>query len=193
MQPQDDQNEAPSWDAVAQAFQDAEDNDEEDAPPFSIMSDGLLGGMTEKIPLEEAANLLLARQAAALIRKDEISAEEYLEMIFEVAQVADNGIKLFSTEVVKKETEKLPEDQQELVRDFEEQVYVLKEGTDLMASYIETNNIDDLDRGLQLVEQSMLAVDQIQDRALELREFERQQAELAADVQAAEEDASAQG
>lgn len=185
-QQQEPEDDGATWDGIAQAFADAEDNEEEDSAPFSVLSDGLLGGSTEKIPLEQSPNLLLAREAAEQIRNDEIDPEEYLEKIMQVAQVAENGIKLFSAEVVKKETEKLPPEQQQMVREFEEQVYVLKEGTDLMAAYVDSGNIDDLDRGLQLVEQSMAAVDKIQDRAIDLMRLEQEQAAQAAETEETE-------
>ncbi len=158
-----------SWDTLGQAIEGAQDA-EEDAPPFSLLSGTGLGGLLdadEKVPLERAAHLLLMREAAEQIRRDQIGPEEFLEKVLQVASVADNGIKLFSSEVMQKETSKLPEDQAELVMRFEEQLHKLKKGTDLMAAYVESNNIDDLDQGLALVEESMQNVDQIQDSAIE--------------------------
>lgn len=167
-------------DLVAQAYSDTELNPEEDTPALNIMSNSLLGGGDlEKVPLERAANLLKAREAARAIRHDEITPEEFLQQLLPIQELAENGVKLFAAEVVKKETEKLPPEQQEVVAAFEKQVYVLKEGIELMASYADTGLIDDLDRGLELVEQSMVAVDEIQDRASELAEIEKEEKEAA--------------
>ena len=176
-----------SWDSLSQAIEDVQDT-EEDSPPFSLLSQAGLAGLIdpdEKVPLERAANLLLMREAADLIRRDQISAEEYLEKVLQVAEVADNGIKLFSSDVLRKETEKLPDDQGELVYRFEEQVHTLKRGTDLMAAYIESGNIDDLDQGLALVEESMLMVDEIQDAAIEHAKLYR---EAQAEAEAADQE-----
>jgi len=176
---------------VAQAMSDIESNPEEDMAPLNVMSSALLGQGTdmEKVPLEQAAHLLRAREAAAAVRRDEISLEDYLERLIPIQETAENGLKLFAADVVRKETEKLPPEQQELVAEFEKQVHILKEGIDLMASYADTGLIDELDRGLELVEQAMLAVDAIQDRAAELAEIEKAE-KAEAEAQAQSEKAS---
>lgn len=164
---------------VSRALEEA--HSESDPPPVDhVSSIGLVDLPNEKVPLEQSANLVLMREAAAAIRRDQITPEEYLAKVKQVALVADNGIKLFSAEIVKKETAKLPEEEQELIAQFEAQVYVLKEGTDLMKLYIESGNIDDLDNGLALVEKSMAMVDSVQDRALEMSALQKKNKAAAA-------------
>ncbi|MBT9584970.1 hypothetical protein IV102_16625 [bacterium] len=168
-QPEEDDG----WGAVAQAFEQAEDQ-EDDGPPLNILSGEASSGFEfEKIPLDKAGNLVLLREAAEQIRHDEISAEEFVEKVMQVTELAENGIKLFASEALKKETAKLPPEQIELVNLFEKQIYAVKEGTTLMASYADSGNIDDLDRGLDIVERALQIVDEIQDDAIEIDDYEK--------------------
>lgn len=164
---------ADDWQVLSKAVEDAR-GEEDDGPSVNILSSEGLVVEIEKIPLEQAANLIIAREAAALIRRDEISLDEYLERMSQVAEVADNGVKLFSAEVVQKELEKLPEEQRELIGEFARQVHKVKEGVDLMFSFADTGDIDELDRGLEMIEQAMLASDQIQDQAIEMERLEQE-------------------
>jgi hypothetical protein len=169
----EEQAEDDGWGVVAQAFEGAEDC-EEDGPSLNILSgEAATGFGFEKIPLEKAGNLVLLREAAAQIRHDEISAEEFVEKVMQVLDLAENGIKLFSSEALKKETAKLPPEQIELVALFEQQIYAVKEGTTLMASYADSGLIDDLDRGLEMVERALQIVDEIQDQAMEIDDYEK--------------------
>lgn len=176
MNDETEREEEEDWaEQMAHALEGTE-TDEEDAPPFSMLSGALLGvGPDEKIPLEQSPNLIMMREAAAAIRRDEISPEEYLEKVNQMASLADNGIKLFSAEAVRHEVEKLPPEHAALVDELEEQVHTLKKGTDLMARYVESGNIEDLDNGLALVEKCISEADKVQDRALEMAREEAQQ------------------
>jgi hypothetical protein len=158
-----DKSELP-WVSVAEALEDA--SFEEDPPPFDLLSGSGLGKQArDKIPLEEAENLLLLRAAAADARLDRIGRAEFLVRVQQVARVAVNGIKLFNNPGFRAFYDDLPPEQIAVFEVFEDQVYSLKEATDLMARYADSGAIEDLDEGLAMAERCMAAVDKAQDRA----------------------------
>jgi hypothetical protein len=166
-----------SWCDITAALQEATrlGGRDEDPPPLNLLSGSGLShsvpsGVGGRIPVEQSLHLRLLREAAAGIRHGEIDGEEFLAKVQYVGMVAHEGLKLLATPWMAKQFGQLPPAELALVEAFEEQALALVEATELMAAYLDSGNVDDLDRGLAMAEQCMLQVDQVQDEAVELAE-----------------------
>ncbi|MBI3929635.1 MAG: zinc ribbon domain-containing protein [Armatimonadetes bacterium] len=147
---------------------------EEPEPGVSVMMgterpDPAQGGIpVEKIPLDEAGNLIKCRRAHDGILDGTMELEEYAELIHQVFQVSDTAVKLLQLPQVRKkiQEENLPPEQLQLVQETEETVIRWNEGMKLMKQFVTSRRPEDVQQGFKIVEECMLILDDIQDDAL---------------------------
>ncbi|MFA5506038.1 MAG: hypothetical protein WC314_21295 [Vulcanimicrobiota bacterium] len=176
---------------------------EEDAEPWDLLADAL-GSLNEledddvelnlqessnssldqddpyfKVPLEQASNLILIRRAVADLKSGAITRERYVAIIRPFVQPLQNGLQLMETDVVKNKISEIPEEQRVIFQWMHERLAQLSEGMNLLFSYRDSGQMSDVDRGLQIVEEAMKALDQIQDAAIEAGQEEDLRAEMA--------------
>lgn len=147
--------------------------EEEPEPAVSVMA-GVErpvaeGGIpVEKIPLEEAGNLIKCRRAHDGALEGSMELEEYAKLVNGVFQASHTAVEMFKLPQVKKRIrdENLPPEQMALVEETEETIYQWHEGMKLMKRFVTSGNLEDVEKGYQIVEECMEILDEIQDDAL---------------------------
>ncbi|MCA9791146.1 MAG: hypothetical protein KC910_05100 [Candidatus Eremiobacteraeota bacterium] len=164
---------------IGRARDRAEDADDDPEGLDLMMAEGL-GGLDPfaKVPIDQANNVVMLREAVAGVRDGSLSLEDYQEAVEEIARMARTGVQLFASEPLKQRVAELPEDQAALIWQTGEQIALLKEGTEKMLAYVETQSPGDLDEGWAITEKVMLDLDQLQDQAIiKARQFQAEHVE----------------
>lgn len=121
-----------------------------------------------KVPLEKAGNLLKLRRVAAGVCDGTVTREKFLAVVRKFMKPLDDGLKLLESETVTKQIKGMPEEQIVVFHHLQDQLDVLLEGLEIMFDYKDTGDLADVEKGMALVEQAMIALDNVQDRAIEL-------------------------
>ena len=162
------------WDLLTGALSSLQDIDEPDEDPVLNVLEGggdpALDGEDAlvKVPLEQAKNLIKLRRLTQELEEGSRSKDDFLNGIRPMHRSLENGIKLVTTPAVQRQLADLDEVEREIFDDTHAAIKVLMSGIARMLSYKETENLDDVRAGLQIVEESMQELDEIQDEAIEL-------------------------
>ncbi len=120
-----------------------------------------------KIPLEESKNLIKVRQAYEGALNGTMEMPEYAQRVNAVAEVAFLACQMLKLPAVRRQIEATAlEGDEELIAACEEATADWLEGMKRMRRYIGSGDLNDVIEGFELVEEAMIFMDTIQDRAL---------------------------
>ncbi|MBI3928116.1 MAG: hypothetical protein HY319_21415 [Armatimonadetes bacterium] len=120
-----------------------------------------------KIPLAESKNLIKVRQAKDGILSGTMDLEEYARRVNEVAEVAFLACEMLKLPAVHKQIEENAiEGDDEMIADTERTLHDWLAGMKRMRRYLASQDLRDVVEGFQAVEECMIRMDSIQDRAL---------------------------
>lgn len=142
---------------------------EEDSAPINMLAGALgkpAGGPKKKGELEESPHLLAVRAAVAGLRDGSVTPDEYHESISTVQVQISELLGLFEMAQVKRELARASESDQQLAERTRQGLEVVEQGLDRLLGYLESEEMDDMDEGLALVESGYLDLDRTQDDAL---------------------------
>lgn len=149
--------------------------EEEESVSF-VHRQGIPGSVGQKkVALEEAKYLILLRDTLERARNNEISLEEYQENVKTVHTVANVGMELFNTEVMRNKIAQLPEEQKELATKTGALFAEYFQGCSMMLQYEGSGNFSQAQKGFEIVERVLNEMDIIQDRALAIEASEKEQ------------------
>ncbi|HIB68572.1 MAG TPA: hypothetical protein EYO33_26660 [Phycisphaerales bacterium] len=166
-----DDGEAEPWDLLANALGTlSEIEDEPEGLDVVEGSDATADPNDPfyKVPLEKAGNLLKLRRVTAGLSEGTVTREKFLAVVRKFMKPLDDGLKLLESEAVTKQIEGMPDEQLLVFHHLQDQLDVLLEGLEIMFEYRESGDMADVERGMALVEKAMVALDTVQDRAIEL-------------------------
>lgn len=143
---------------------------EDDSAPVDVLA-GALGARppgSGKSPLESAPNLLAVREAVAGLRAGSLDDEGYYKAISLVHQQITELLGLFELPQVQQELATRPEEARILAETTRTNLEQIEDGLGQLVNYLDTRESEDLEEGLREVEEGYRALDQTQDRALEM-------------------------
>lgn len=121
-----------------------------------------------KVPIGDAKNLKNLRKACEGVESGTMSADEYRQIVKKLNNMTQMGVNLFKSDVVKKKTETLPENEIALVTETQAEIFKYHEGVSRMMQYLETGNVSDAREGFNIAEAALKNMDRIQDKAIEI-------------------------
>ena len=146
-------------------------NQEEDAPPFSLLAGAPgRGSKTEKVSLEEAGNLLTLRQAQERILQNAIPIPEFVQIVTHVRKQVSELLDLYDVDEVNKELEKTDSAQRKVAEDTYNCLDQIEKGIERMLAYAQSHDPNDLKSGLEQVEAGYESLDRVQDEAIRIVE-----------------------
>ena len=185
---QETESEQPeAWDLLSEALGSLDELEDDGDVSIDVREHGDDTGAEQdpftKISLANAEYLIKLRSVVASLVAGEIAKEQFLAQVRPVATYVANGVELMNSETVTSQVEELPEEEAHLINDAVELFGSLSEGLKLMTEYFESNSIEEVQRGMQIIEEAFLELDEVQDEAIEIgREVEiRNQRILAAE------------
>lgn len=146
---------------------------------ISVMQkDGIEGvaDIRKKIPLEKAGNLIKLKEAVESIEKGKINIEQYKEDVAEVLNVAQAGVTVFGSEIVRNEIAGLPQEQATLAQKTAKLFQDCYDGCLKMLEYDGGRNLEKAYQGMKMVEDALIEMDRLQDRALDIAQEELEEA-----------------
>lgn len=163
--------EAEPWDLLANALGTLSEIDDDDEG--IDLQEGVEHGNDPddpfyKIPLEKAGNLIKLRMVSAGIADGTVARDKFLAVVRNFMKPLGDGLKLLESDAVAKQIEDMPEEQINVFYHLQEQLDVLLEGLEIMWKYKQSSDLEDVEKGMELVEQAMVSLDDIQDHAIEI-------------------------
>ncbi|HEY3999652.1 MAG TPA: zinc ribbon domain-containing protein [Candidatus Xenobia bacterium] len=159
--------------ACGRAF--AADEDDENQLDV-ISSEGVPAGttpkFTKKAPVEKSKNLLSAQEAAAGIQDGSMARDSYQAKVEELKRVAEQGVQLMGSAVVKAKVASLPPEQQEVSKQTAICMAQALEGYKQMLYYLSSGDVEDVRSGLRVVEKAFYDLDKVRERILDLANAE---------------------
>jgi hypothetical protein len=140
---------------------------EEEEVPLSLLEGGERRPVKGKVPLEQAKNLLKLQAAREGALGGHMSPEEYGRLVDEVLQIVQVGVELFKSQPVRSKVAQLPPDQAELVRRTQAETEAYLAGVQRMKAWLASRDPADAEQGYRQAEAALVAMDKIQDQALE--------------------------
>ncbi len=179
----EEEDEVAPWDLLAGALGSLHEIDEPDEDPVL----NVMEGATEfadvdpltKVPLEKASNLLKLRRLCREVESGSLSKEDFLNGIRPMYRSLDNGLQLVGSEAAQKQLLELDEAERAVFDATHRTIGVMWEGLAMMLSYKESNALDHVRQGMQMIEDGFAELDQIQDQAIEMarEEYEEEYVE----------------
>lgn len=171
-----EEDEIAPWDLLAGALGSLHEIDEPDEDPVLNVVEGEFGAEEpdpfSKVPLEKASNLLKLRRLVQELQSGAVSKEDFLNGIRPMYRSLDNGLQLVTSEPVQKQLLELDEDERAVFDSTHQTIRFMCDGLASMLGYKESNNLDDVRQGMQMIEDGFEELDQIQDQAIELAQEE---------------------
>ena len=145
---------------------------EEDSAPVNVLAGALAShkGAGQKGSLQDSPYLLAVRQAVAGLRDGSLSGEDYYVEISKVHQQISALIGLFEMQQVQRELALADETQQDLAERTQLNLEQIEQALGRLVSYLDTQDMADLEEGLTQVEAGYLALDKTHDEALQMVE-----------------------
>lgn len=148
--------------------------EEEEAPVSVMMGEGLQADQQfQKIPLEQAENLLKLQRARDGILSGQMSKDDYRVAVAEVLRVARLAVEVFSSPAVENARNSLPPDQAAMIDRTKAETVRMLEGVERMMKYTESDDAGDAQQGYQLVYEAMVGMDKVQDEAMAHPDFDK--------------------
>jgi len=145
------------------------EGDEDEEAVNTFIGEGPLAAQQfKKVPIKDAKNLINLRKACEGVETGAMSADEYRQIVKKLYNMTQMGVNLFKSDVVKKKTEALPENEIALVNDTQAEIIRYHEGVSRMMKYLETGNVGDAREGFNIAEEALKNMDRIQDRAIDI-------------------------
>ena len=172
-------DEVAPWDLLTGALgslQDIEDDDDTELNVVEGMEEVDEDGLT-KVPLEKAGNLIKLRNWTSGVIDGSLSKEDFLNNIRPMHRSLENGMKVIKTDALQEQLAEFTEVERKIFDATYQSIRVLYDGLTQMLLYKESNNPEDVEKGMQMVEDGMLELDHIQDEAIELAQQEPEESE----------------
>jgi len=145
------------------------EGDEDEEAINTFIGEGPLSSQQfRKVPIRDAKNLINLRKACEGVESGAMSADEYRQIVKKLNNMTQMGVNLFKSDVVKKKTEALPENEIALVHETQTEIFRYHEGVSRMMKYLETGNVSDAREGFNIAEEALRNMDRIQDKAIEI-------------------------
>lgn len=167
---EDEDDEAEPWDLLSQALGSLDElgSDEDFALDVSERVGRSAAESFEKVPLEQARNLMEIRRLADGVRDGSITIEVYRTRLKAMVRGLEEGLKIFKSDAVAQHLQQIPPDQQPYFLATAKLVETLVVGGQQMLRYPETRQISDVDQGMAMIEQGFQELDEMQAKALEI-------------------------
>lgn len=141
---------------------------EEPEKPFEIMAAEGAFGAGWVTQLEEKNSFQRIRKAYELIRSGALPSDEYRQILSAYISRSGALITLFATEAVRRKAETLPQEEVDIVRSAIDGYEKLNDGLIKMSASGDTCDLLMLDQGFFLVQEAMIALIDVQERAYEI-------------------------
>lgn len=177
----EEEDEIAPWDLLAGALGSLHEIDEPDEDPvLNVMEGGAEATNADpltKVPLEKAGNLLKLRRLCGEVETGALSKEDFLNGIRPMYRSLDNGLQLVGSEAAQKQLLELDEAERAVFDATHRTIGFMWEGLGLMLRYKDSDDLDDVRQGMQMIEDGFTELDQIQDEAIDLAREQAEQEE----------------
>jgi len=158
--------ESDDWGAAVMSAIHSDGEDDQEGINFVSGGGGFGAAAGAEGGQQEMKSVADLQEATSAIKSNEISMEEFVNVVQKVQKVANNALKLYAIPAVKKDLPgKLTEKQNELWAGLETQLLRVKEGTETMLAYATNHQIGELEAGLETTVQGLKAAVDIQKQA----------------------------
>lgn len=122
---------------------------------------------TEKKPvkqeLEESTNYIRFKKAIAGIQDGSVSTDEFLSIVKRLRNLADSGLMLYGSVVVKFKLQSAASEEQKITERMQEALTMLRQGMKRLEEYLTSRNVGDLTEGAEEAESGFRALDRAED------------------------------
>lgn len=160
------------WDLLADALGSLQDIEE---PEEDLTIDVLEGQVAtseddpyHKVPLEKAKNLLKLRRCVDAVVEGRMSKQDFLNSIRPMARSLENGLKLAESPAVRRQLDELSDEEYNVFLQAQDSIELMHSGMKRMLRYKETDDLQDVEEGMNIVENCFEELDEVQDEAIEL-------------------------
>ena len=158
------------WDLLADALGSLQELDEPEEDPVLDVLEGQVAVSEDdpdyKVPLERSKNLLKLRRLVDGLFDGSLGKTDFLNSIRPMARSMENGLKLAKSPAVQKQLDEMSEDERAVFYDAQDVLKDILKGIQQMLRYKETDNIADVEEGMDSVERCFQELDEIQDDAI---------------------------